>query len=205
MREAKETQSFTSLSHSGYDLFLLLFGLRILLPLNFSLPVFKGLDSLSDILSSLMRDDFATFIEHDQGWKILDGELRFESLDSLLLGERHGVPWHLFEVPLEVVLLSVGADENDLDGAAVFVGYIVKFFLKVLREQSTWWSPVRAEIEANKLGGGNVGIESAEVNLIDFAVLGFFLIIACDFQEGVSDEIMECLVVSLHLLLIYNF
>ena len=93
-----------------------------------------------------MRDDFAAFIEHDQGWKIGDGELGFECLDSLLLGERDGVPWHLLEISLEVVLLSVVAHENDLDDAAGFVDFIVKFALEVLREQSTWGSPVRAKI-----------------------------------------------------------
>ena len=142
-----------------------------------------------------MRYDFAIFVEYDQSWKLDDGELRFESLDSLLLGERHGVPWHLFEIPLEVVLLSVVADENDLDGAPVFVNFIINLALKVLREESAWGSPVRAKIEANELGGGNVAIESVEVNLIDF--------VAIDFQEGVSDEITECLVVSLHLFFYY--
>ena len=141
-----------------------------------------------------MRYDFAIFVEHDQSWKLDDRELGFESLDSLLLLERHGVPWHSLEISFEVVLLSVVTDEDDLDGAGLFVDFIINLGLEVLREESAWWSPVRTEVQANEFGGGHVAIECVEVDLIDF--------VAIDFQEGVSEELTECLVISLHFLLL---
>ena len=115
-------------------------------------PVVVGIDSVVfNFLLSGLRLDGTILVQNVQLWDGADIELVLDLLSVNLVIfalERHGGPWHLLEIVLELFFFLVPGNPDDLQFLAIGVDSVVELS-QLSGEHLAGWAPMGREIQGD--------------------------------------------------------